>query len=241
MPPGAHRGARRGGAAPPRALSEGSGDRPLGPRLGPPPPGLPALPSLPLPAAGWRLLSASVRRGWRQGSAPRRPVPSRRAAATHLLLLGRGGLGALSRHGAAAAARRAGRRSSAQRSAALLRLRTRWRRLAGRRAGGTTLPPRSASRCAATRPAPLGSDFRRWPHPPLRHANFRAAAAGPHRLPEALPSSLRRRARSGVVRQERASRCGAYARAAAVPLLRCAQRSRKAQRRERSGSLKLCS
>lgn len=130
---------------------------------------------------------------------------------------------------------------AAQRSAALLRLRTRWRRLAGRRAGGTTLPPRSASRCAATRPAPLGSDFRRWPRPPLRHANFRAAAAGPHRLPEALPSSLRRRARSGVVRQERASRCGAYARAAAVTLLRCAQRSRKAQRRERSGSLKLCS
>lgn len=77
--------------------------------------------------------------------------------ATHLLLLGRGGLGTLGRHGAAAAGRRGeggrgrrDRRSSAQRSAATAS-RTRWRPLAGRGAGGTRLPPRSASPAAPPR------------------------------------------------------------------------------------------
>lgn len=77
--------------------------------------------------------------------------------ATHLLLLGRGGLGTLGRHGAAAAGRRGegrrgrrDRRSSAQRSAATTS-RTRWRPLTGRSAGGTRLPPRSARPAARPR------------------------------------------------------------------------------------------
>lgn len=173
VPPGAQIGTRRGGAAEPRAPSEGSGDRPPArSQARAPTPGFPALPSEPLsrsPAPPLRL----ARRGWRQRSAPRGPVPPQSSAATHLLFLGRGGLGALSRHGAAAAARRAGRRSSAQHSAPPPPHKmAAARRTAGRRdhtSSALSLPLRGA-----TRPAPLGGNFRCWPRPPLRHADFRA-------------------------------------------------------------------
>ncbi|XP_071611263.1 serine/arginine repetitive matrix protein 3-like [Heliangelus exortis] len=120
-------------------------------------------------------LTASTR-GWRRGSPAGLLLLLSGAApwlrATDLLLLGRGGLGTLGRHGAAAAGRRAedrrGRRD--RRSSAQLRAAPRRRRLphkmaaaARRRAGGTRLPPRAASPPARPR---SGNPRQPLPSPP---------------------------------------------------------------------------
>lgn len=153
-----------------RARATGT-DSSSAPRLRPPPPGLPALPSEPLPGASAPPRKARTEAGKRPARArsapecrrhpPSAPRPRRARGSQQTWRRGSSTAGGApllraAQHSAPppphkmAAAHRTARRRDHTSSA-------------------LSLPSRGA-----TRPASLGGNFRRWPRPPLRHADFRA-------------------------------------------------------------------